>query len=187
VANVKTFDINQSTNGTSFGGTAVDTNNIAADDDLRINGVRVGSTQSSSALAKASAINDISGQTGVSADAQTDVKVTIDMSKQTAATAVMINGKSIDLATSVSTMNEIVSTINAAGVNGVVAKTDTDGNLLLVSDGGADISVGDADAFVTGIASVHGDASSGTITDTTDGATVKGRIVLSSDTGADPG
>jgi flagellin len=185
VADVKTFGVNQSTNGTSFGGTAVDTNNIAADDDLRINGVRVGSTQSSSALAKASAINDISGQTGVSADAQTDVKVTIDMSKQTAATAVMINGKSVDLATGVSTMNEIVSTINAAGVNGVVAKTDTDGNLLLVSDGGADISVGDADAFVTGIASVHGDASSGTITDTTDGATVKGRIVLSSDTGAD--
>jgi flagellin len=185
VADVKTFGVNQTIDGKSFGGTAVDTSNILVTDDLRINGVRVGATQSSSALAKASAINLVSAQSGVSADAQTDVKVTVNMAKQTAATAVMINGKSINLAASISTMGQVVSKINASGVNGVVATTDADGNLLLVSDGGADISVGDGQDFVTGIESIHGDASTGTITDTTNGATVKGRIILSSDTGAE--
>jgi len=193
VADIKTFGANESTNGTSFGGTSVDTNNIAADDDLRINGVRVGSTQSSSALAKASAINEISGQTGVTADAQTDAKVTIDMAMVTAATAVAINGKSLDFTTSVggsqaSTMADVVSTINAAGINGVVASTDSDGNLLLVSDGGADITVSDdGGTFFTDIVSVQGDSAvtGADITDPTVGATIKGRIILSSDTGAE--
>ena len=56
-----------------------DANAIAITDDVRINGVRLGATDSASAAAKAEAINAVSDQTGVEATAKTEVKVSLAM------------------------------------------------------------------------------------------------------------
>ena len=183
VADVKTLGVNETKDGTSFTGSAVSNNSITLDDDLQINGVRVGVSRGSSALDKASAINDISGQTGVTADAQTEVKVTIDMTKVTGASAFTINGKAVDIKTQ-TTLSGVVSAINNAGINGVVASADEAGSLILTSDAGADITVLDTSLFGTNVAAVDGETA-GVGTTITSGLTVKGRINLSSDTGAE--
>ncbi len=182
IADVKTMGFNQSTDGSSFTGTAVSATAINLTHDLRVNGVKIGVSDDSSALSKAAAINKLTDQTGVVATAKTEVKVTINMANIAAATSININGTNITTIGSRTTMQQVVSDINSA-LNGVRASTDKDGNLILTSEG-ADISVEDANNFMTGIASIHGDSSTGTIT-ATGGATVKGRVSLSSEIGAE--
>ena len=181
ILDVKTMGFNQSTDGKSFTGTAVSATAINLTHDLRVNGVKVGVSDDSSALSKAAAINKLTDQTGVVATAKTEVKVTINMANIAAANSININGTNITTIGTRTTMQQVVSDINAA-LNGVRASTDKDGNLILSSEG-ADISVEDANAFMTGIASIHGDASTGNIT-AAGGATVKGRVTLSSEIGA---
>jgi len=180
VADVKVMGFNQSTDGKTFSGTAVSDEAINLTHDLRINGVKVGVSDDSSALAKAAAINKLTDQTGVVAKAKTEVKVLTDLSKIVDADSVKINGTEITTLSGMLTMQEVVSEINA-NLNGVRASTDVEGNLILTSEG-ADITVEDASEFMTGIESTSGDESDGDIT--SGGATVKGRITLSSEIGA---
>ena len=184
IADVKNMGFNQSLDGTSFAGTAVDANAIELDDDLRINGVQVGTSADSSAQAKAVAINAISGQTGVTASAKTEIVLTYDMGDVANGDDVNINGVEIDLS-SETDINGIVETINDAEA-GVVASTDSQGRLILTSDSGADIRISDVDGteFFTAVESLTGDASTGTGA-TADPFVVKGRITLSSANGAD--
>jgi len=181
VADVKVMGFNQSTDGKSFAGTAVSSTAINLTHDLRINGVKIGVSDDSSALSKAAAINKLTDQTGVIATAKTEVKVTTALANIGAATSVKINGTEITTLSTQTTMQGVVSEINR-NLNGVRASTDIDGNLILTSQG-ADISVEDATGFMTGIASTSGYASSGAIA-AAGGATVKGRISLSSEIGA---
>jgi len=181
VADVKVMGFNQSTDGKSFAGTAVSSTAINLTHDLRINGVKIGVSDDSSALSKAAAINKLTDQTGVIATAKTEVKVTTALANIGAATSVKINGTEITSLSTQTTMQGVVSEINRS-LNGVRASTDIDGNLILTSQG-ADISVEDATGFMTGIASTSGDTSSGAIA-TAGGATVKGRITLSSEINA---
>ncbi len=184
ISMVKALGLNESVNGTSFSGGMVDTNAITSTTDLRINGVMVGKSDSSSAMAKAAAINAVSAQSGVSASAETRVKVATNISNIGSASAVVINGKTLNL--SVSSMSAVVSTINAGGVNSVAASTDTDGNLYLTSLGGADITVEDSSGFITNIESTYepGAAAIGGVSTSGTGETIKGRVTLSSATGA---
>jgi len=183
ITDVKNMGFNQSTDGTSFAGSAVSTTAINLTHDLRINGVKIGVSDDSSALAKAAAINKLSDQTGVIAKAKTEVKVTTALANIGAATSVKINGTEITTLSTQTTMQGVVSEINRS-LNGVRASTDIDGNLILTSEG-ADISVEDATGFMTGIASTSGDASGGAGITAAGGATVKGRITLSSEIGAE--
>jgi len=185
VGDVKVMGFNQSTDGTSFAGTAVSSTAINLTHDLRINGYKVGVSDDSSALAKAAAINKLTDQTGVVAKAKTEVKVTTALAAIGNATSVKINGTEITTLSTQTTMQGVVSEINAK-LNGVRASTDIDGNLILTSEG-ADISVEDANSFITGIQSTSGDSSSPTVTGaliTAGGVTVKGRVFLSSEIGA---
>ena len=184
ISMVKALGLNESVNGTSFSGGMVDTNAITSTTDLRINGVMVGKSDSSSAMAKAAAINAVSAQSGVSASAETRVKVATNISNIGIASAVVINGKTLNL--SVSSMSAVVSTINSGGVNSVAASTDTDGNLYLTSLGGADITVEDSSGFITNIESTYepGAAAIGGVSTSGTGETIKGRVTLSSATGA---
>ncbi len=184
ISMVKALGLNESVNGTSFSGGMVDTNAITSTTDLRINGVMVGKSDSSSAMAKAAAINAVSAQSGVSASAETRVKVATNISNIGSASAVVINGKTLNL--SVSSMSAVVSTINSGGVNSVAASTDTDGNLYLTSLGGADITVEDSSGFITNIESTYepGAAAIGGVSTSGTGETIKGRVTLSSATGA---
>jgi flagellin len=191
VADVKAMGFNESRDGTSFSGGAVNANAITLTTDLRINGVLVGKSDNSSALSKAAAINKISDQTGVTASARTEVKVTTAIANVAQASAVLINGKTLDFSAQTQ-ISGVVSVINAGNVNGVTASTDVDGNLLLTSQGGADITVEDASGFITDIASTYEPSATaiGAVTTATAGATaggetIKGRISLSSSIGAE--
>jgi len=191
VDDVKAMGFNESSDGQSFSGGAVDTNAISLTTDLRINGVLVGKSDNSSALSKAAAINKISEETGVTASAKTEVKVTTAVANIAAASAVLINGKTLDFSAQTQ-ISGVVSVINAGNVNGVTASTDVDGNLLLTSQGGADITVEDASGFITDIASTYEPSATaiGAVTTATAGATaggetIKGRITLSSSIGAE--
>jgi len=191
VDDVKAMGLNESSDGASFSGGAVDGNAITLTTDLRVNGVMVGKSDNSSALSKAAAINKISEQTGVTASAKTEVKVTTAVASIGSASAVLINGKTLDFSAQTQ-ISGVVSVINAGNVNGVTASTDVDGNLLLTSQGGADITVEDTSGFITDIASTYEPSATaiGAVTTATAGATaggetIKGRITLSSSIGAE--
>jgi len=162
----------------------VDTNKIELDDDLRINGVQVGPSEDSSARAKASAINAISGETGVTASAKTEVVLTYDMNAIANGDDVNINGVEIDLSNETDIFG-VVDEINDAEA-GVVASTDDDGRLILTAYSGEDIKVSEtAVPFFTNVESLTGDPHNGAAGTPTAPFVVKGRITLSSETGAD--
>lgn len=182
-ADVKSFGFNESVNGKSFTGTAVSAAAINADDDFRINGVRVGNSTDSSAAAKVAAINAISAQTGVTASASTVAKLTYSMASIADGADLTINGRLANIGGQ-TTIAGVVSTINALNT-GAVASLDDDGNLLLSNDTGADITISEAASpFVSAVASQAGDAATGGGT-TADPFILKGRISLTSETGAD--
>jgi len=170
------WGLNESTGSGSVTGGTVSTVALA-EGDLVINGVTVGASTGSSAGDKAVAINAVAGETGVTASALTEQKFSIDMDNvgtgtNFAASNLTINGSQLDLsATTLDTLDEVVSLINGLG-NGVRATVeDTTGKLVLTSASGLDIKILD-DAGVFGTAS----------TSTT---TYTGEISLTSDTGAD--
>ena len=170
------WGLNESTGSGSVTGGTVSTVALA-EGDLVINGVTVGASTGSSAGDKAVAINAVAGETGVTASALTEQKFSIDMDNvgtgtNFAASNLTINGSQLDLsATTLDTLDEVVSLINGLG-NGVRATVEgTTGKLVLTSASGLDIKILD-DAGVFGTAS----------TSTT---TYTGEISLTSDTGAD--
>ena len=79
IADVQSLGFNERTkDGKSLGG-QITSDLLTTSDDLRLNGVRIGPTDSGSAAAKAATINAETEQTGVSATAETAVKVALDM------------------------------------------------------------------------------------------------------------
>ena len=182
VADVKALGLNESSDGTSYSGGMVGSGALVVDDDIRINGVRVGTSLDSSAISKASTINLISAQTGVVATAFTEAQITVNIANASNATFT-INGATVSVGVAPKSMADVVSAINAAET-GILASTDENGTLFLTSSGGADIKVAAANAdFITGVKARSGETSLGATI--TDGFTVKGRVSLSSDTGAE--
>ena len=176
VADVKALGLNETADGASFTGGAAGDNKLDATDDVRINGVSVGTSTDASAAAKAAAINAISGETGVTATASTKLTLALNLGN-VAATGTKINGVEIDFSAATSTA-DMVTAINAAGINGIAASTDSDGKLVLTSDSGLDIKVEDSTSTVTSITA--DDGSSVAV-----GTVAHGRITLSSATGAE--
>ena len=81
-ADVQSLGFNeQTTDGLTLGG-QITSDLLTTSDDLRINGVRVGPTDSGSAAAKAATINAVTEETGVSATAETAVKLSLDMTNR---------------------------------------------------------------------------------------------------------
>jgi flagellin len=181
VADVKALGLNESTDGEAYSGGMVGASALEVDDDIRINGIRVGTSLDSSAISKASTINLISEQTGVVATAFTEAQITIDISNAAGA-SFTINGASVTIGVAPRSMADIVAAINAAET-GILASTDENGTLFLTSSGGADIKVAAADdSFIAGVKSRSGESASG---DIVNGFTVKGRVTLGSETGAE--
>lgn len=174
LADVKAFGLNETGNGSSFSSSAVDASALTATDDLAINGVKIGSSSDASALSKAAAINAASATSGVGATARTEAKVSLNLTATPGATDIKINGSVIDLSAATS-LNDVVTTINASGVNGVRAAADSDGNLILSSAQGADVVLSDTGAFLTAAVSTSGEAGSGSLAT---GLTLRGRVTL---------
>jgi flagellin len=114
---------------------------ITDNDGIMINGIKLGAVTGTSAADKAFAINALRDQTGVEANARTEVEFALALSGAATATALLINGTQIDL-TGATTLDSAVSIINAAGLAGVVASADpATGKLVLTSQSGQDVRV----------------------------------------------
>jgi len=165
-----------------IGGTVSGTS-ITSSDGIIINGVELGKIQNGTSNTVTAAdlafgINAISDQTGVQATAKTEVKYSVRVSNITAST-ITINDIDIAIAASdsVYTLSSFIQFINNTNIQGVVASVDEEtGQLLLRSDVGVDIDVGQSDA--TAAARVFSNLTA-TVGET------KGRITLESENGQD--
>jgi flagellin len=129
-------------NGTTITSAVVTTDVLAVTDNVTINGVAIGASASDSAADKALAINNANA--GVTASAETVVRISVDLVSPTMSdhSDMTINGITTDL-TSVTDIDGLVTTINSAlsGNTDVVATTNTDGELVLTSASGLNIVV----------------------------------------------
>jgi flagellin len=162
---------NKSTGSADILGGNVNSKAVTTNDNISINGVKLGAITGTSAADKAFAINSLRDQTGVEASAKTEVKLSMNVSNAAADTAISINGTVIDLSTA-TTLDSAIDLINKAGLAGVVASADKDtGKLVLTSQSGQDIRVDTED-------SVFG-ATTGT------GTTARGELTLTGQNGRD--
>ncbi|MEH3040319.1 MAG: flagellin [Sphingomonas paucimobilis] len=175
-----------SVKGSAVGGTA-----LAVTDDVKINGVSIGASNDASAASKAAAINATSKDSGVTATATTTATVALDSAKIVAANELTINGATVTLSNSDGiagmSMSDVVKNINDAGISGLVASSDEKGNLILTSSTGNDITLKDGAAgtsagLVLDMKGDDGGASTGAIAT---GLTLRGRVELKSDSGAE--
>lgn len=122
-------------------GNSVSTTAVSASDGIQINGVDLGAVTGTTAADKAFAINAISDETGVTATATTKVEYQANISPLAIDSGIVVNGVSIDLSTAAS-LDDVVTAINSAGIQGVVASAvSSSGSLLLISQAGSDIKV----------------------------------------------
>lgn len=183
---MRALGLNNSAGTGSFTGAEAGPLALLVADDVRINGTCVGVSADDSAAAKAAAINTVSALSGVTATARNEVIVTLNAGGTTSATSHTINGVAIDLTTGFvnKTAAELVIKINAANA-GVVASADQSGRLILTSDTGANIKVGDAagGVFTKVQSTVAGAAAAAAVVVT--GTTVRGAVTLTSGDGRD--
>lgn len=179
-------DLNQmgfvrSTGSDNVTGTGVAANStILATDKISINGVELGAVSGTTAADKAFAINAISDQTGVTASATTQVAYEVVISEIAADSAFVINGVSLNMLLSAPTsLDDVVTAINTAGIQGVVATADADdGHLVLTSQAGSDIVVSNEEDSLLGAKGSTTIAAGAT-------ATTTGKITLTGKDGAD--
>ena len=169
------FGFNEVDSNTQISSDLVSTNALTASHDIKINDTAVGSSTSSSAAAKAVAINSITSSTNVTASGYNLVTITVNNSQSSsAASNISINGNAINFP-SANTLSSSITAINNAAIGDIVASSNTDGNLQLVSSSGADIIIASsvAGTYFTG----HTDATGASIS-TASSVTFKGQIQL---------
>jgi flagellin len=190
-SDLTSLGLNETTGDGNVKGSSVGTGSLAITDDVKINGVAIGVSNDASAASKAAAINAVTKESGVTATATTTATVKLDATKLVAANELTINGATVTLSdadgTTGMSMSDVVKNINSTGISGLVASSDTEGNLILTSSTGNDITLKDGAAgtsagMVIAMTGDDGSASSGAIAT---GLTLRGRIELKSDTGAE--
>ncbi len=155
------------------GSRAVDATAISsATDQLKINGVQIGDSNSASAADKVAAINALTSEHGVVATGETGMKVNLDfiantMSNHAGAT---INGITVNFSSVVDLSGAVTAINNAtAGVVDIIASGATDGDLILKSASGLTITMKDTAAsngtgngdFLTAAVNLDGSAVTG--------------------------
>jgi len=158
---------------------------VSGADGIQINGVDLGAVTGTSAADKAFSINAIKSQTGVSASATTEIQYEVLISQIAVESAFTINGLSIDFTAATATtppvsLDDVVTTINNSGIQGVIATADNlTGSIIFTSQSGGDLSIH------TVVGDVFNDTS-GVIVNT-NGATqiTRGEITLTGDAGKD--
>ncbi|HBF07585.1 MAG TPA: flagellin, partial [Gammaproteobacteria bacterium] len=147
-ADVQALGFNVSSGSDNITSGATNGAAITAADAIQINGVdlgAVGTGSNVSAADIATAINNIKGETGVEAKATTSVEYAFDVDNFDLSTETTINGIVVSgdgTPDSFQTMNDVVTAINGAGIQGVVASVNEEtGGLVLTSDAGINITV----------------------------------------------
>ena len=170
------FGFNEVDSTTQISSDLVSSNTLTSSHDIKINDTAIGASTSSSAAAKAVAINSISTSTNVTATGYNLVTVTVDNSESsTASSNISINGNAINFS-SANSLSSTVTAINNAAVGDIVASSNADGNLQLVSSSGADIVI--AHAGTAGVFfDAHTDSTGATIS-VANSVTFKGQLQL---------
>ena len=170
------FGFNEVDSSTQISSDLVSANSLTTSHDIKINDTAVGSSTSSSAAAKAVAINAISTSTNVTASGYNLVTIEVDHSDaSSAASNISLNGNAINFS-SASTLTATITAINNAAIGDIVASANSAGNLQLISSSGADIIIthgGTAGTFFDS----HTDATGATIA-TASSVTFKGQLQL---------
>ena len=167
--------------GTSVTSASVTSTDLTAVMGVKINGVAIGDSADSSALAKAAAIN--AAGAGVTATASTQVRVTVDITGTIAnSSTASINGITTNIAAATN-IEDVVSTVNTAlsGNVDIIASSNDDGELVLTSASGLNIAIDDGTATDVFTAATMADGTSLTVTN---GATTAyGVLTFTSDSG----
>ena len=179
------FGLNEASEGKTKG-FAVSTDKIALTDDIKINGVQLGATTLATAQAKAAAINAISDQTGVTAQATTIMDLELDFNITATNATFKLNGKLVEL-NDLDSVSEVVAEINSPpatiGGYGVVASATDAGLLRLTNSDGGDITYTPVTVagFVTAV--TDGDNIATTAATSPNILTMSGNITLTSEDG----
>ena len=127
--------------GSTITSAAVTTTALTAAMNVKINGVAIGASASDSAADKAAAIN--AANAGVTATARTEVRIDVDLVAGAGdADDAAIGGITVDLDdASIQDLSDVVDAINTAmaGNNDIVASSNSNGELVLVSASGQNI------------------------------------------------
>ena len=167
--------------GTSVTSASVTSTDLTAVMGVKINGVAIGDSADSSALAKAAAIN--AAGAGVTATASTQVRVTVDITGTIAnSSTASINGITTNIAAATN-IEDVVSTVNTAlsGNVDIIASSNADGELVLTSASGLNIAIDDGTATNVFTAATMADGTS--LTMTFGATTARGVLTLTSDSG----
>jgi len=161
IADVNGFGFNENSAGNVLESAVVSGAAIKADE-LKLNDVLIGPSDNGSALSIAAAINSKTSEHGVTANAKTEAKFTIDASG--IPSKISVNGSNVSL-TGVRDTAGIVSKINSANIGDIQASTDSNGKLILTSESGVDIKVSNntvkslTSNFITSYEDVNGTTS----------------------------
>ena len=170
------FGFNEVDSSTVIRSDLVSANALTTSHDIKINDVEIGASDSSSAAAKAIAINTVSSSTNVTASGDNLVTLTLNISEaSSAASNISINGNAINFS-SVTNESDTITAINNASIGDIIASANSSGEVQLASASGADIVIahaGTPGVFIDG----HIDATGATIA-VGSSVTFKGQILL---------
>jgi flagellin len=135
------FGFNEVDSSTIIRSDLVSSNTLTTSHDIKINDISLGTSSSSSAAAKAIAINTISSSTNVTASGDNLVTFSINYSEaSTVGSNISINGNAINFS-SVTNDSGAITAINNASIGDIIASTNSSGELQLASASGADITI----------------------------------------------
>jgi flagellin len=142
VTHLNLFGLNQTSGEGKVKSSAVSDDLIALTDDIRINDVKVGATKLNSAEAKAVAINAISAESGVTANAETELFLDFNFGVSQTNTSFALNGLLVQVA-DLNSVEDMATEINtqANGEWGVVASATAEGLLRLYDSSGGNITI----------------------------------------------
>lgn len=191
-ADVNALGFNITTVDGDLTGGAVSATAVGDTDNITINGVNLGESASASAADKVAAINAIKDETNVEASATTQLTVEFAFPPAVAQDFITINGVDVYLddngetagGTAFTELDQVVDAINTAGIQGIVASANEEGDLVLTSATGLDITVTDDDS--AGYLGTGVDQTGATVAAIgTTATTVRGSITLSSTDGGE--
>ncbi len=175
ISDLANFGFNEVDSSTVSTSGLVSTNALTASHDIQINDFDVGASTSSSAAAKAEAINAITSSTNVTASGSNLVTVELNFSNVPSASQVSINGNTVDFS-SVTGIGDVITAINNASIGDIRSAANSAGALEITSSSGADIVLNHS-GTATHLFASHTDATDNTISRAAS-VTFKGRISL---------
>jgi flagellin len=141
---LKAFGFNQQQGASALSGGQVTGQSISDADGIEINGVALGAVGTTGSAINAGdisqAINDISDETGVTANANTQVELSADISALQN-NNLSINGIAVFSGFTGNSLGDVINQVNSAGIGDITASSNSAGELVLNSNSGQDINI----------------------------------------------